>query len=173
MDKLGKILLPKNYEAGLGQNEVGKTCVVIVGAEKLTSALKNAIAEIVPAEVDINFEQGPLISTSMGLRSVLGQGFSVDGLKATRSVVIKAKGEITAEQLDTVNEIVSRDPWPKSWEVWVNGQKVLDINRKLAEEVGKNLAAHTRSLTDDDLLNLKIELERCTTVEDFIERAFA
>jgi hypothetical protein len=91
--------------------------------------------------------------------------------KRPRHVILGLAGEIEKDDpaWEHIQKILEKDKYVESFEIKLNGQALIDWNRKIASELSSRKPAEN-AITEDDLLNLKISLEASQDVNDFIKQ---
>jgi len=74
--------------------------------------------------------------------------------------------ELPQELIESLASLVLNDPYYDVLKIKVNTKVVYGFDRKIADLISSQ--SGERPINNDDLLNLKISLETCQTVEDFI-----
>jgi hypothetical protein len=176
-EDLSRYLKTKGYEMAVVWKD--RTTVLIAGPEKLDSAIRQKIAELVPDSVGTEFLQGPLHSTNKEISHILKmRPCEISLIGKTRRLILNLitneeneDEEVGPEQIAAIDQVLFKDPWPQAWKMFINGKEVLSFDRKAAAEVWKNTEQRQRQvISKDDLLNLHIELSRSVTLEEFLER---
>lgn len=83
--------------------------------------------------------------------------------------------DIDPNQVDRmrIDTILEKDNFFNSWTVNVNDQLLYESNligKKLSKEIQKNKNLREQILTDTDITDLKINLETCNNIDEFLER---
>jgi len=78
--------------------------------------------------------------------------------------MMESNPEKVFEELST---IFMEDGWPDVWDIQI-GDDSRTYNRKVIQELQTHKTSRAFSFTEDDVLNLKIQLGACASVDDFI-----
>jgi len=157
-----------------GQREIVLICPKAPGRKE-----KAQIASVIPEGLTVKYVEGPKPSSVNTVASILGQsGYQVqrpNPLDVTkRTWHIKAGGGYPGcdEQgidMDRLNKALTNDGYLELWDVEINGKIVEACYPKIALEISRNNTIRDTVIRQDDLTDLKITLETCKNIDEFLE----
>ena len=88
-----------------------------------------------------------------------------------RHLILSVSGDIEVEDpmWTSIRTALEKDNFVESYEIHLNGHSFVDWNRKIVAEIAGRVKSEN-TISSDDLVNLKISLETCTSVDDFINQ---
>ena len=145
------------------------TCIV-VSPNKIEPDNEKEIEEYLGVEHEaITYEIGPKYRTISSISYQLithgvAYSFSCEG---TAIIVDVTGGDVTNSLIDKLSKVIKNDGFIREWRLIVKGQLVSKICFTVDEGLKKR-DPDKAPITDDDILNLKIDLGTIGTVEDLI-----
>ena len=175
-DTLLKICKREHIELFPASTPEGQQAIVFYRERPLEDSLVKEIESLVPKEIGVGFKYQDkpqtipaLIATLLisGARS--RPQFKIEG----HHLIIDISG-LEEERVDRmkIDTILEQDGYLQSWTVNINGQKLYDMNligRRLSLEIQNNKKIRNQVFTDSDMTDLKISLETCRTVDEFLK----
>jgi hypothetical protein len=137
--------------------------------------IQNRLRAIVPQEIQYRYLESAKLSTTLSLKVLFHQigGVTASAEMKGHTMIFKIDGEspaLTDEEspvLNAIKTILNADAFIENWKIILNGTTIYDskLNKMLAMQVRPE-----RDIcpTKDDILNLRITLETCQDVEEFI-----
>jgi hypothetical protein len=173
-NELIKICLENGIEPILGMS--GERLLIV--PKMPNEDLKQKIREIVPSELQYKFIEGPKIMTTEGLRMIL----SYCGVKSafmkrenhTLNISITSDSPHLTEQdsevWPVIDKLLTTDAFIEGYEIKVNDKIMATYNRQVEKAIASRTLTIERDVcpSKDDILNLRITLENCKDVSDFI-----
>lgn len=162
MEQLKKTCLNKGYD--LVQD---KGTLVIICPDEPEESFKNSLKTLVT--VPLEFRVAPSVGTQMALLrlvELLGGQMEVKN----HHLNLNCHNDAPDESLwDNLSELLSKDVYFKSWSVTVKGKDVMTHDRNVAKECQTQHNLRDLPFSNDDILNLRISLNACNSVEEFIK----
>lgn len=154
----------------------GHNAFIFHRSEPLDEKTIGEIRQIVPIEIPINFKYQDRPSTLPALiATVLACGarrpplFKIEDKHLIFDILDLEPERVDRMKIDTILE---QDGYFKSWTVKIDGQELYEMNlvgRRLANEIRKNQDGREQVLTDSDITDLRISLESCSSVDEFLK----
>lgn len=174
--KILRICKREGIEIVPAQTHSGQNAFIFHRAEPLDQKVIGEIRETVPIDIPINFKYQDKPSTLPALITlVLTSGarrpplFKVEGRHLIFDICDLEPERVDRMKIDTILE---QDGYFQSWTIKVDGQELYEMNlvgRRLAHEIHKNLENRDQILTDSDVTDLRISLENCDSVDEFLK----
>ena len=137
--------------------------------------IQDRLRTLIPSDIQYTYSEGPRLVTTEGLKQIFGQ-LKVQSATIElkdHDLILRVNMENTqmvdecSPIWDPVNKLVSSDPFVENWKAIVNDKFIYD------SKVIKTMANQTRPERDtcptkDDIIDLRITLENCRDVNDFI-----
>jgi hypothetical protein len=137
--------------------------------------IQNRLRAIIPTDIQYQYSEGPRLVTTEGLKQIFShlgvQGAAIELKDHNLILRVATENSQTMEESspiwEPVNKLVSSDPFVKNWKAIVNDKVVYD------SIIAKTMANQTRPErevcpTKDEIMDLRITLENCEDVNDFI-----
>lgn len=162
IDKLQQACLDKGYDV------VSQTGTLVVFCpEEPDKTFMEAMEHL--SELPIKFLVAPSLKSQVAfhhLVQTLGGELKVND----HQLVFDCQNEPPDEELwSRVSDLLIKDKYFRSWKITVKGTDVLTYDRKVASECQTQHSFRDRSFSKDEILNLKIALNNCDTVDAFIK----
>ena len=150
----------------LGENRIKFFC-----SKAPDPSLKKKIISHLPKGWKSVFEECPRQSTINTINSLIDElrmGMSVTSSKRGIEIHLHPPThvEFPSDLINSLAQIIQSDHYYDRVTIKVNAKIVYGFDRKIADLLASQ--SGDRPINNDDLLNLKITLETCQTVEDFI-----
>ena len=157
---------------GTSENDI--TDVILVNSS-FTPKMKNEVAGIIQSGIRFDFKEGLKFSTMENVvRGCLICGFlpAIPNIDDKRHCQMKLYGPpLDAESLAKFSEVVDailiEDGFLKSWEIYINEKRVSSNSPQSDAPI--EIEDHKEPIVPDDITNLKIELGKCESVDDFLK----
>lgn len=138
--------------------------IILICAKLPNSKAQKEIISMIPGNLTPRFTLGPKSSTLATCRTYLkaaGASADINFKDHHLNINIPGNAEVNTEAplWDQLQTILKSDPYLKTWKVMACGQTIIDYNRPIMEEYAKNSSIREDPIRDDDILNLKIDLE--------------
>jgi hypothetical protein len=140
--------------------------------------IKQKIREIVPSELELQYQEGPKIVTTESLKilftNVGAKSASVKFIGHTMIIDILCDSEaLTSEDSPvwlSLTALLKNDAFILAWKVIVNGKVMSEFDHRINKAISSR-SAPERDIcpTLDEILDLRITLENCKDVNDFIK----
>lgn len=129
-----------------------------------------------PEDVVYKFVEQPRMETMEGLKILFGKAgakhaeMAIEGhtLLINISSDSPVLTETESDAWPVITQILRADPFVEGWVVKVNDTVMSQYDAKLAKMLENHAPERIRSITDEDVLNLRISLETAQDVNDFI-----
>jgi hypothetical protein len=162
IDKLQQACLDKGYDV-VAQSGT----LVVFCPEQPDKVFMEAMEHL--SELPIRFMVGPSLKSQTAFQylvQTLGGELKVNN----HTLMFECLNEPPDEELWTrVSDLLIKDKYFRSWKITVKGTNVLTYDRKVASECQDQHNFRDRSFSEDEILNLKIALNSCDTVDAFIK----
>lgn len=139
--------------------------IILICAKLPSSKVQKEIIDMIPGNLTPRFMLGPKSSTLATCQSYIrAAGAPVALMKFQDhhiTIEIPGNAEVNMEApiWDQLQTVLKSDPYLKTWKVMACGKIIIDYNRPIMEEFEKNSSIREDPIRDDDILNLKIDLE--------------
>ena len=149
-----------------------RTKLVFICARKPTKRTLTSLLNLVPSNITCEFIESIKGSTALelGFKIQASGGAVTKFLPKDHHIELQVNGPQLPELDDPlwadVQEILKRDGYAKSWEIAINGEKIV-YDEKMAEEIASH-KIRDREFTDEDITDLKIMVETAGDVNDFL-----
>lgn len=139
--------------------------------------VQRKIRAVVPETINFEYSEGPKMVTTAGLRSLFANAGAQEAMvqidKHSLLITIKSESPLLTEQDSQVWPLVRQfllaDKFVEGWKILVNDTVMSEYNRQLATTLASQTRPERdRGFTSDDILNLRITLENCKSVDEFI-----
>jgi len=154
----------------------GKELLLVV-PKTPSKEIQLKLKAMIPETYSIKYTESPRIFTTEGLRILVSQaGATTAEMEIKGHIIvlsIKSESPLLTEQDSGVwkalKGLLLKDQFVEGWKVTVNDMIMSEYNRKLSETLAKQTRPERDYCpTNDDIMNLKITLENCKDVNDFI-----
>jgi hypothetical protein len=150
----------------------GKVKLVFVCAKSPDRRTRTSLLNLVPSDITCEFIETIKGSTAMelGFKIQAGGGIVTRFLPKNHHIELQVNGPQLPERDDPlwadVQEILKKDGYAQSWEIAINGEKIV-YDEKMAIEMASH-KIRDRAFTDEDMTDLKIMVETSGDVNDFL-----
>lgn len=162
IEKLQQACLDKGYDV---VSQSGN--LIVFCPEPPERLFVEAMTEL--ATVPIKFLVAPSLKSQVAFQHLvqtLGGELKVND----HQLVFECQNEPPDEELwNRVSDLLLKDKYFRSWKITVKGNDVLTFDRKVASECHTQHSFRDRSFSKDEILNLKIALNACDTVDAFLK----
>ena len=86
-----------------------------------------------------------------------------------RGTILPQMGGDPEKIFTEISDTIMEDGWADAWEITI-GDDCRTFNRKVIETLTSHNITREFSFTPDEILNLRIDLENCQTIDDFINK---
>lgn len=143
--------------------------------------IQDEVLKDVPSEIKSEWKEDMKSSTEGSIQIICEQLRSVGVLKKITvdrpaphklKLVLEGREDVLAKDgpaIETIEEILKLDAYVDCFEIIVNEEKVGSFNRSISTALANRGAPDRGKITEDDSVNLKILLETCSSVDDFIK----
>lgn len=150
---------------------------ILVVPKMPSEEVQQKIRELVPPQIQYQYREAPKISTTEGLRVLLLQAGAQSALVEIKehilSITIQGDVPILTEQdshiWPVIQNLLKADQFVEGWKVTVNGTLMSQYDRKMAAALSTQVKPERdTSILQDEITDLRITLENCQDVNDFI-----
>ena len=142
--------------------------------QELSESEENEFKSIVQEDnLKIQFHVAPKNQTRRSIESLIYRarptGGDIQPNLETRSISIKLDGVDKHSAIwGDLSEILKKDGFFKSWQFWINGEEH-NVLSEVNEEVFKNQKREGKTISDDNITDLKIGLAQAQSVDDILK----
>lgn len=158
--------------------------IILLCSNVPDSDTQKEIINMIPSEqgYTCEFKESPKQSTLQQITQIMSNvmgpvAMMMGGLKLSLDKK-HLKVEINIELTDNLqlweqfDELLKKDKFFESWEFVVMGKQVHSYNQLIMEKLNQNFEdtkKFNRYIQEDDILNLKISLGKCETIDEFLQ----
>lgn len=162
MEQLKKTCLNKGYDL---VNDKGT--LIIICPEEPEPSFKKSLKTL--ATVPLEFRVAPSVGTQMALQrllELLGGKIEVKD----HHLNLDCHNDAPDENLwNNLSDLLSKDVYFKSWTVTVKGKDIIVYDKTVANECLTQHNLRPTPFSNDDILNLRISLNTCNSVDEFLK----
>jgi hypothetical protein len=165
-----KICIDNDIEPALEGHEY-----LLVVPKMPPQEVQDKLREVIPPDIQYRYVEGPRLLTTNGLKGLFQQMAVKSALIEMKdhTMIFKIEGDAPAltdedaQGIAFMKKVLEADPFVENWKVIVDNKTIYDstIDKMLAMQVRPERDACP---TKDDILDLRITLENCQDVNDFI-----
>jgi hypothetical protein len=153
----------------------GETLIVAV-PKMPEEEIQKEIKSIIPEGINYTFREAPKFSTMEALRTLFANVGAITLAMMVKKhklmISIRTESSILTDKdsdvWDFVRSYLTKDKFIEGWKVMVNEEVMSEYDQKIDKALQGRLPREI-GVSKDDILNLRIALETCQDVNEFID----
>ncbi len=176
LEDLGRLCMSLDNSMEIVQERAGAKYLLVV-PRMPSQDIQEKIRSIIPSEVKYEYQESPRVVTTQALKILLAEAHatSVEFHLNKHKVLLEIEGdspmltEKDSPAWRAIRNILIQDPFVEAFRVTVNGEIVTEFDPKISEAIKTTIKPEREiGFSTDDIMNLRIDLETCRDVEQFI-----